>query len=297
MKISSLLAIVLLTALPLAACGDDDGGSGSGTTKDALFQELCAATDECCKAAGKANSVASCVGFYTLFTSDKTADPAKIQACIDKIKELRSTGALCANDDAADAECDGIFSSGSAGGTKQPGEACKSSDECARPADATEANCVTTFTSGPEGSKEEQYCIVTVTRKEGEACEDLAKGYEAECDKAAGAYCDFSTKKCKLPGAEGQPCSLGNSRSCKPELYCASGSGAATCTPKLAPGAACESFSGGCTDGTYCGSSKTCETQLADGMPCETSESCSSQSCLNGTCNKGSSGGAMLCFN
>jgi hypothetical protein len=296
MKISSLIAIFLLATLALGACGDDSSG-GSGTTKDALFQELCAAADECCKAAGKANSVASCVAFYTAFSADKTADPANVQTCIDKIKALRSTGAFCANDDAADAECDGIFSSGSAGGTKQPGEACESSGDCARPADATEANCVTTFTSGPEGSKEEQYCIATVTRKEGEACEDLAKGYEAECDKVAGAYCDFSTKKCKLPGTEGQPCSPGNSRTCKPELYCASDGGTATCAPKIAAGAACKPFSNGCADGTYCGPSETCEAQLPDGAPCQNSESCSSQSCLNGTCNKGSSGGATLCFN
>ncbi len=297
MKLSSVIGAGLLVFLPLIACGGDSDSGGSGSSKDALFQELCGALDDCCKLASKPNAVSSCVAFYTAFTADKTVDPAKSQACIDRLKAVRKSGELCANDDAADDACDSVLSDGGSSGTKQPGEVCTESTECAKTTGATDVFCQTNFTSGPEGSKQEKYCVVTVLKKEGEACKDLPKGYDGECDKKAGAFCDFSAGVCKLPAAEGQPCSQGNTGSCQKGLYCALNSGKPVCAPKLAAGTACESFSQSCLEGTYCGPSKTCVAQLTDGSDCQTSESCASGTCLNSKCDKdsGSSGG-LLCF-
>lgn len=298
MKIFSVVWVGLVAGLTLGACGDDDGGSGGLKTE--LYATLCEAQDDCCKASGEANSVSACKQFYTVLGAEASVDEAKTQACIAQIKAARSAGTFCGSDsDDVAPDCDGALvnkgDGGSSGGTKQPGETCSSSSECARVDGATDVTCARVFSSSPGGgTKEETYCEVTRAAAVGEACEDLPKGYEAECDEKAGAYCDYGTNLCALPKGEGEECS-GSSQSCQKGLFCALSGQSYTCTKTLGEGEACDSFSKVCNDQTYCSSEGVCAAKLAKGAACTSSQSCQGGGCVNGVCDSSSSGG-QLCF-
>ena len=296
MKLTSLVVAGLVAGLVLSACGDDGGG---GSLKQQLIDELCGAQDECCQAKNKPNSVSACQKLYALFTADATTNETKANACLAQIRAARASGEFCTKDDDEVApDCDGALEDGGgASGTKQPGEPCESSSECARPAGATGVTCVHSFTSAPTGggSTEETYCEVTLPKAPGEKCGDLEKGYEGECDEAAGAYCDFSTDVCVLPKGEGEECSFGSSQSCQKGLYCASAEGVYVCTKRVAAGGACDPFSNACDDATYCADDKTCTARLPDGTACTSSETCLSNTCVNKVCGA-SSAGSLECI-
>lgn len=296
MKITSLLVVSLGAALLFGACSDDDDSGGGGSSASAVFQEICAGLDDCCKAAGKPNNVSSCVAFYTAFTGGKAADPAKSQVCINQIKAARAAGTFCSRE-ADDSACEEVFSDSSTSGTKQPGEPCSESSECAKVEGASRVYCSTTFTSGPDGSKQEQFCQASQVKKEGEDCQGAPKGYSWECDEKAGAFCDFASGKCMMPAGEGAACSTSNYGSCTKGLYCSSKNGSSVCTPRQAAGAACQQYDRSCAEGTYCSTQQVCETQIADGAACTSNDSCLSGFCTNGACEKSGGGsGNSLCF-
>ena len=296
------LGLGLALSVVVVACGDDDASSG-GSSKSALFDELCSATDTCCQASGKTNDHASCVAFYTAFSADQTYDEAKGKACLELVKKARAEGSFCnsglssAKDDSGENPCDEVFAdeSSGAGGTKKPGEPCSADSDCMKVEGATDAYCTTSTTFGPDGtSTTSKYCEVEITLKVGDACGNDEKGYNRNCNSDKDESCDFTTSKCTGPKAEGETCF--GSKSCADGLYCPSSGSTSVCTKTLAAGSACGGSADACDDSTYCDQETAkCVAKLGDKSSCTTNQSCSSGSCVNGVCEKGSSGNS-ICF-
>lgn len=299
-RLVGFLLMGLIVAGAVSACDEES------TVRDEVIQALCGGSDACCKADGKPSSVDACQKFYGLFAGP-VADEGLARTCIDQINAARQAGTFCGVDpDVVAPACDSVFgktSGSNNGGSKQPGELCQDSDECAEVAGATSVFCSTDFTSTPEGSSQTRYCEVTVTKAEGEDCADLPKGYRGQCNEKDGAYCDSKSKKCKLPAPQGAECSPNSfPSSCQKGLLCANkpGEGGAPstylCEPRLADGASCENASSSCLEASYCSTDKVCTPSLADGSPCTSSQTCASKSCVNNKCAEGFTSGYSLCF-
>jgi hypothetical protein len=121
-------------------------------------------------------------------------------------------------------------------------------------------------------------------------------GQAFTCAIADGVTCSDTTHQCVALADPGQACS--SSTDCVTTAYCPLGSGTgSTCIARLADGASCAAQSSGCQTTSYCDStSQTCTPFLAPGAACTVDQQCQ-HGCVNQACAKGTSnfGLALLC--
>jgi hypothetical protein len=276
----------------------NSNSSGSPKTSEQFVAQLCAEFTDCCKAAGRPSDGAQCRVFFGAFASASNYDEVAAGPCLD---EVRAAGdQKCKSSSMNTPSCSKVFAGG---GTKQPGEACQDSSECA-PAASGSVDCV----SDAAGDATVQQCQLRLPGKAGSSpCVGTVDGNITFssgngdgialmgylCDVADGLTCDDQTNACEAIGATGQPCTNGL-RQCVSSAYCSFDD--FICKDRVALGSACESDDA-CQVGTYCeAGGDTCAAQSAPGLACATNAECLSDNCTNQTCGPSDDLGlALLC--
>jgi hypothetical protein len=293
-------AFALAAPVALVACSSSSDSNGAGSIH-AFSSEYCSLTAHCCTEASEQDP-ASCSSAIDSFQSvlGLTYDAARGQACLTALRAVKDC-----NFKGTQSACDGVLGSksGAAAGTKQPGDDCKSSSECATSADGP-VTCSYTFSSGANGGVTYQICQVQAEGVSGGPCDgDLdpsGSPYTQStsgkppavahfCPIAKGLKCDTTSHTCKVLGDGGAPCTT--STFCKSST-CTGGQ----CAPVVDVGGSC-AMGGVCAEGAYC-QSGTCAAKLAAGMPCPTGNECqgfcdsTTKTCTSG----GSSSPPLGCF-
>jgi hypothetical protein len=267
------------------------GGTGGSPTAQmpdtpTFVQGFCKAFSACCAEAGLRSDGAQCTVLLLSIVSGQAYDAEAAGTCMAWLESASHGGTVCPDYDSAPVACAGVLASS---GTKTPGEACASDDECAPSAEGS-VNCAT----GYSGSMTLMQCQVQVMGTLGSApCVGTrdgnviyfdgnvegvpAKGYI--CDRADGLRCDGTA--CAAISGIGDYCT--SSSDCADGAYC--DYAASTCAALRPVGAACEQFSDECAEGAYCSAATlTCTAGLPAGAACTDSETCRSTSCVNGAC-------------
>jgi hypothetical protein len=298
----ALVSASLLGLASIAAC---QGGGGSAGTADSFITQYCTLYSPCCAQAGLPTDGKQCRAVLTAFSGlGGTYDANAGSACLTQLNMLSSNGSTCANMDSA-TMCNSVYKGGSLG-TKAPGAACMSDNECAASSDGR-ARCVFGFS----GMAETQTCQIQVVGKAGDMpCIGTidgnttyssgggnqappSRGYT--CNRADNIRCDSQSTMCTAIQDVGGACTFSSSldNPCVKTAYCDTMQ--MKCVQRLALGATCDTFSDQCAAGAYCDStSKKCTTALADGASCTMNESCVSRSCVNTTCAKSGSNDISL---
>lgn len=259
-----------------------------GTVDEATFLAgFCNALGGCCIEAGLGASAAKCQVLFAAANEGQKFDPVAGKVCLDWLDRASQGGKACPDDDNAPAECAVALVST---GTKAPGEACISTNDCA-PSTEGSVDCASAYVSSmtiqkcqvqPFGVLGSAPCAGTkdgnVIVFEGNGEDVPPKAYL--CDKADGLRCDGTA--CVAVSAVGGSCL--SSYDCTDGNYCDYVT--ETCTPHKTAGAVCATFYDECGPETYCDQTTTvCTAGLGDGATCTESQQCKSMSCINGACN------------
>lgn len=294
------LAFALALAAPLliVACSSS---SSSGDAFHAFASEYCNLTAHCCTSASEKDPASCTNSLETLQVYfGGTYDQARGDACLAALRKVSDC-----NYNAAESLCNGVLGSkGTTSGTKQPGDDCKSSSECAASADGP-VTCSYTFSSGTNGGVTYQLCQVQAEGASDGPCEgDLEvngsrstqqsmgkpPGVAHFCPIAKGLKCESTSHTCKTLGDGGAACMTGE--------LCKSGvCSSQMCAAVVAVGGSC-AMGGVCAEGAFC-QNGTCAAKLTAGMPCPIGNECvdfcdySTKTCSSGG---GTSSPPLGCF-
>jgi hypothetical protein len=190
-------------------------------------------------------------------------------------------------------------------GTKQPGEPCTETTDCAASPEGKVA-CQSYF---DEKGGETRICQIQIDGKAGDGpCVGTRDGNVTVfssssststtppaprayvCDVGKGVYCS-SGGTCTAPAELGASCATDpySSYACVKSAFCDSAT--KTCLERIAAGGDCSKSSSGCVNDAYCDSTThTCAALLADGAACQASQQCASHQCVNSACTSSGSG-------
>lgn len=276
----------LASSLALA-CSSGGGGGGSGAAQFA--ERYCALLAPCCAELGAQADMKGC---RTLFGLSQPKDQGAAEECMQEYEARAQQSNWCTTFDIVPrpASCERAFprepgSGGSGGGTKLPGAACETSNDCA-PSAKGSLGCSYDFDT------ESGHCQVCTIAQIGEACsgvkdaagtitEDVPSGTLeiALCDRTAGANAaNCEDGVCVRLAELGQTCAT--SYSCADDQSYCDG----TCKARLPPGSSCLENLDACDDAGYCDySDARCKSRVADGEECDSNSECSSGYCYD-TC-------------
>lgn len=257
----------------VTACSSSSEKRSLWSTDD-FVAEVCEEQAPCCAAAGLPTDEAACGAAYAEAFRGRELAREGADACLDA---YRASANRCATPIWDTPPCDALFATGD--GSRGPGEACETDDDCSRPEEdgfalCTGGSCLG-MRRGAEGSSP---CIGNLSGAPVLVdAGDLSLGYV--CDLSKGIGCDKATGACrKLPSA-GEPCLSG--------LFCADSDYCSlltqTCKRGSATGEVCED--GACPESDFCESAThTCTAKLMAGAACVVSSQCASDSCGDGKC-------------
>ena len=301
-------SVAFAAAIAVACGGSSSSGSSSGGagTADApsFVSSYCAIMAPCCATVNKPTDGVQCRAVVTALTGASKYDAAKGATCLDEMNAAKGTPGWCEGTSTANvSDCKQVFGTSSGGGgTKNPGDLCNSTTECASSPDG-KVECQTYFGTGGAQTK---ICQVQIPGKVGDTpClgtkvggvttmdiggTPMPRGYI--CDHASGASCNKPGDACVALIAVGGDCG-GASNGCADDAYCDFTS--SKCVARLAQGAPCTGNSAACQAGLYCdATAKTCAAAIPDGQPCAAPKPCVSGVCINGQCGSSSSSSSGL---
>jgi hypothetical protein len=303
MSVWRSLAVCGLTWGLIVACGGGGGSTGTGGAgeADSFIGQYCDIYGTCCSKTGKAYDQAKCRALFSVFLSTQTYDPSRGQGCLDAARADSANASFCDSGAAADVktQCNGVFKEGasSSTGTKQPGDKCDGSGECASTPEG-EGYCATAFVN----SATIKQCQIRVRGKEGDAgCVGNKDGSLTAttlstsgapppraviCWIEDGLFCDSKTKTCLKSQDVGGTCDTSNSSyACVKTAYCDGGT--KKCVARKGLGDDCTS-STQCAEKSSCSVTKKCTAMLPSGAACTRNDECESKSCTNGKCSSSS---------
>lgn len=303
----------LLTVLLVACSGGGGGspnnnstsssgnpsGSGTGTAASSFVAQYCDLFGQCCTKAQKTYDQGKCAAFLSAFTSDATFDAAKGETCLAAVRSKQNDPSFCDNG-SGDGACEGVFEQ-TGSGSKQPGELCDDSDDCA-PSSEGPTRCVSSFANQAttrtcqiqaRGKEGEDGCVgykdgnTTVTSGSSSSSSDAGAGPPTRvvvCWTADGLFCDRTTKKCTRSAPVGGDCQTNAEFSCEKSAFCDPSS--RKCVARLNAGQTCSQLNAKqCADKHFCDdATKTCTPSTPTGSPCEKNEQCENRQCTNGKC-------------
>jgi hypothetical protein len=296
----------------LIACSgtSSSGGSGALASEDGYAQGYCTAYAQCCSKIGKTANSTTCQRDLTSRGSYEQYNPTVGTKCLNEINAAQQKSTLCNLDPNDTPSCDSVYSENGGTGTKQPGEACDSTEDCAPSSEGT-SGCQSFFNNNVttricqvriDGKEGDKPCVGT---KQGNATISYGSQNEAQprgyvCDVANGVYCSQTTQTCtKIPDV-GEACDTGTQYACVSTAFC--DYTAKKCVARLAVGADCTTNSQGCTSDAFCDTTATkkCVAIAADGAPCSSYQQCGTNaSCTNGVCKRFNTGAQLsyVCTN
>lgn len=251
---------------------------------------LCESIQGCCSTGQMGYDQAACEAAakaqldQELPTTSAGYDANAAGSCL---AEIRGVWSSCADaPETAAPSCQRVFF-----GSKNPGEACTSSFDCALPAEG-HAECNSFGTTSGSGRQ----CIVVRTAQKGDACISTSAAPPAgktfgDCYSAGSPfYCDNVSSTCQPRKSAGDACQFDND--CAEGNTCTSGK----CASAPSEGQSC-SFT--CAKGFYCDfASATCRAQIKAGAACDTNgpSPCADDGrCDNGKCSAGPTASAETC--
>ncbi len=297
--------------------GSSSGGPGGGATVSApsdvnafaaaYAHAVCDNAAACCQSNALTYNAANCLtaaeGIVQAFlvnpaiASGGTYSQSAASACLTAV----TASVVACNDLVAStpqstqiASCNAVIA-----GTKQPGDPCTQSTDCAPPADGT-VSCLdfTSTTGSSDGgstSVSVSLCQVTVPGTTGAACNNDIVGAGSlparttDCGQAASAF-NCVNGVCQAKGAVGATCLSG--LDCVSTAYCNGG----TCAARQPLGAACDAVADSCDAATYCEpTTTTCTARLAAGMPCTSAVDQCLGECQSNVCRSSSIATASYC--
>jgi hypothetical protein len=300
-------ALVFAAAVGVVACSSNGGSSGD---VGAFASDYCNVVAKCCAASGLPAGGTTCRALITATASRGTYDPNEGKKCLDALHAAESSADFCSKGlGDTDAACNNVLQSH---GSKQPGEACMQTSDCAPSSDG-KVTCFTQYVMADGGSSEVRTCVVQLRGKAGDmpcigTALNLGGGASAYvysypssmavpargalCYHDDNLYCDAKTQACAALGMTGATCST--SSDCIDADYCNS----QMCMARLADGMPCPQGSQQCQATSSCdANTKQCTAGLAQGAPCTSGSQCQSKSCVNKMCGSSGLGVALLCSN
>lgn len=286
-----ILALTFVSAAALAACSS--GGDSGGPAQDwyaKYAHAICTGIAPCCKAEGNPHDPAACVQFFTYLGNAGLQhsldngghfDAAAADQCL---SELQGYFDSCSGSGSGPDVCQRVVD-----GTAPAGGACQTDFDCAVPAQGT-VSCLLGSGSSSHGT-----CVQHLPAEEGKPCDTSSANQTTvyDCSSDPAFYCDYNSNTCVKKLAVGQSCDTGtcvDDASCQPDAQ----SGASTCQPLAALGAACAGY-GSCVSDAYCDSG-TCVAKLAAGASCTGDECLGYCDSTTNTCSgSGGSGGGYFC--
>lgn len=306
MNIGRILFLLSGTGLWIAACGGTTSSNGSTPVAASDFaasyaHAICDNVGPCCQQGGLAYDANACVTsvqglIQGLLVNPANASGSKYDAnaagnCISQISAIvKSCNETSAQRTALDQACSAVYS-----GTKQPGDTCNSSADCAASPDGR-VTCDHWATGSSDGGTQSgSTCQLRKTPKGGEPCGSTSGAPPAivgDCSYGASDTftCDYKTNTCVARKALGAQCTSADE--CVTTAFCQSG----TCAAKLPLGSACDGFSKVCDDKLKCDSAtQKCIAKLADGAACQGSNDCAGGRCSSGKCASSSFADPTIC--
>lgn len=209
----SLLSFIVLPVAALLACSSSDDGPATG-----FIDQYCDLLVPCCSSGTVGTSPSSgppgsgCREVYGVFTTSSKFDAAKGDSCLAEIRAHKAEPTFCSQVSSVAPSCATVFTGSTSGGTKQPGEACAKSSECA-PSPEGKVDCSTANT-----------CQLLIDGKEGDTpCSATKIGSATSfsghpprsfvCDTGKGLYC-AKAGACARTKNVGDACDFSESYAC-----------------------------------------------------------------------------------
>lgn len=209
---------------------------------------LCARYDRCCQERGAKNSVEGCQRFF-----------ARIKEQLPRARYDHESGAACLAT-IAGASCEKAGLDPACGralaGVGQPGDPCSSNLDCAFPAGAVNAGCLTV--SG------KSFCFVDLPAEEGKTCRVDAPTRHACLD--SDEFSCSGNGVCKRRAPVSKACVV--TADCTRDAYCQTG----RCVPRHQAGESCK-LTDECAPGAHCAAGQ-CAPRKKAGEPCSKWEEC-----------------------
>ena len=269
----------------------DGGGFGvggerapdGGSTTSSFALDYCELTAKpCCATFEDRYDVAECASGIRRDVIDDglVYDPVAGEECLAALRSAQTEPSFCYDlgGDLAQSICARVHRP-AAPPTKQAGDECKRTSECATEPNAA-ARC------GIRSVK--RVCLLDVPAKEGEACAgdklaadgatDVSAPRATVCRESDGLYCSGEADKrvCKKRSLDGGPCSSENG--CVTNARC--NLETSTCVRQSRVGEPCRD----CIRGTYCDATKVCAPAIADGLRCTRDGECGVSGHCEGVC-------------
>lgn len=237
-------------------------------------QAVCEGAAGCCKGDNLTFDIATCVDEMTSAVLGAaqcvTVDIEAGDRCIAAMKQLASECSPPPNlVDLDRAGCAGAIL-----GTVEPGGVCRTTLDCASPADG-QAYCM-------DHDGDARCVAVHYATQEGAACDPLTEPEAWECDPHEGLYCNPGTARCETIGLPGGACAETYSS----EASCVAGTECwlAVCEPLGQPGDPCGLDKVPC-EGRCDKSTNTCVALQAPGESCVQHDECGrGATCSSGVC-------------
>lgn len=268
-----------------AGSGSHAGTSGVGSISEEQFREqvpqlFCQALQNCCAALDLPYDPQVCEAFAMTGSADPslTFHPEIASECLQQLQNVQCDAMT------TPLPCNRAYT-----GTKQVGDVCGSTSECAVPAEGT-TQC------GPGLN----VCHLTRHGLAGEPCDasctEIGPGviscvgspnaalepYETvQCHQNEGLRCGV-TQVCKPLAAIGESCEMDSQ--CTLGNFCPHDLNPRVCAPRRQPGEDCGPFSDDCVDTAYCGESASCTARKANGEACSNVGHECQGMCINGVC-------------
>lgn len=179
--------------------------SNNDSASKGFIDEYCSLLVPCCGPGTDGSTPGSgCTSIYGFFTIGATYDGAKADACLSEIRTHKAEAQFCSQATRLAPSCDQVFR---AGGTKQPGDSCAKSTECA-PSNEGKVTCAGSVCQLAIAGKEgDQPCLGTVigaiTTDLPPPSKPIGRGFL--CDSAKRLYCSKSGA-CRRAADPGAPC-------------------------------------------------------------------------------------------
>jgi hypothetical protein len=285
-RYAALMRAALLLLVAAASCREESPPVRAPTA-EAYVEALCGFVEPCCVKSKRPDGGANCRVFFGTIAARSRYDVTSGEACLTAIRASAGKPAFCADISGAPA-CAKVFSPSDPRGTKQLGESCTSTWECAPRADEEVACRVQVGLGGwcqvqLRGRAGDAPCLATINGSIADwlpepVGEMTQRGYL--CNQADGLYCSPADRRCASKKPLGAACE--GTEECEPSAFCDVPS--RKCLARIPLGSPCGPTQV-CAGTASCPrATMTCTEVKLEGAACTEHDQCQSGECAEAKC-------------